>query len=139
MIRRWAFTDTATGRRVAAPAETRHRGGDTYGLVLSTAGEGRAALKSKSPFYCDRSLSFGHDAPRNARNARAATFPLGTLLPHIRLIYQRLRLRDSSVEQKVEDLAFEEIDLRDGATLERDRPYLVPLVEELRLPDDVPT
>jgi dCTP deaminase len=42
---------------------------------------------------------------------------------------------DSTVEQKVEDLAFEEIDLRDGATLERDRPYLVPLIEELRLPE----
>jgi dCTP deaminase len=44
---------------------------------------------------------------------------------------------DSSVEQKVEDLAFEEIDLRDGATLERDRPYLVPLIEELRLPEGI--
>jgi dCTP deaminase len=44
---------------------------------------------------------------------------------------------DSTVEQKVADLAFEEIDLRDGATLERDRPYLVPLVEELCLPDDI--
>jgi len=44
---------------------------------------------------------------------------------------------DSTVEQKVEDLAFEEIDLRDGATLERDRPYLVPLIEELRLPEHV--
>lgn len=44
---------------------------------------------------------------------------------------------DSTVEQKVADLAFEQIDLRDGATLERDRPYLVPLVEELRLPDGV--
>jgi dCTP deaminase len=44
---------------------------------------------------------------------------------------------DSTVEQKVEDLAFEEIDLRDGATLERDRPYLVPLIEELRLPEGV--
>ena len=44
---------------------------------------------------------------------------------------------DSTVEQKAEDLAFEEIDLRDGATLERDRPYLVPLVEELRLPAGV--
>jgi dCTP deaminase len=43
----------------------------------------------------------------------------------------------STVEQKIEDLAFERIDLRDGATLERDRPYLVPLIEELRLPDDV--
>ncbi len=44
---------------------------------------------------------------------------------------------DSTVEQKVEDLAFEQIDLRDGATLERDRPYLVPLIEELRLPEHV--
>jgi dCTP deaminase len=44
---------------------------------------------------------------------------------------------DSTVEQKVADLAFEQIDLRDGATLERDRPYLVPLVEQLRLPGGV--
>src|SRR5277367_4383070 len=41
---------------------------------------------------------------------------------------------DSTDEQKIEDLAFERIDLRDGATLERDRPYLIPLIEELRLP-----
>lgn len=43
----------------------------------------------------------------------------------------------STVEEKVQDLRFEkemEIDLRNGAMLERDRPYLVPLVEELRLP-----
>jgi dCTP deaminase len=48
-------------------------------------------------------------------------------------------LPDSSslVEDKVEDLAFERIDLRDGATLERDRPYLVPLIEELQLPDAI--
>jgi dCTP deaminase len=44
---------------------------------------------------------------------------------------------DSTVEQKIDDLAFEQIDLRDGATLERDRPYLVPLIEELRLPEHV--
>ena len=43
----------------------------------------------------------------------------------------------STVEEKVEDLAFERIDLRDGATLERDRPYLVPLIERLRLPDQL--
>jgi dCTP deaminase len=43
----------------------------------------------------------------------------------------------STVEEKVKDLAFEHIDLRDGATLERDRPYLVPLIEQLRLPADV--
>jgi dCTP deaminase len=44
---------------------------------------------------------------------------------------------DSTVEQKIADLAFERIDLRDGATLERDRPYLVPLIEELRLPEQI--
>ena len=44
---------------------------------------------------------------------------------------------DSTVEQKVEGLAFQRIDLRDGAVLERDRPYLVPLIEELALPEDV--
>src|SRR6267378_2725943 len=43
----------------------------------------------------------------------------------------------STVEQKIEDLAFERIDLRDGATLERDRPYLIPLIEELRLPEEI--
>jgi dCTP deaminase len=43
----------------------------------------------------------------------------------------------STVREKVTDLAFDRIDLRDGATLERDRPYLVPLIEQLRLPADV--
>jgi dCTP deaminase len=41
------------------------------------------------------------------------------------------------VEEKINDLRFQEIDLRDGATLERDRPYLIPLIEELALPNDV--
>src|SRR5438128_11078855 len=41
----------------------------------------------------------------------------------------------STVEEKVQDLAFERIDLRDGATLERDRPSLVPLIDRLRLPE----
>jgi dCTP deaminase len=41
---------------------------------------------------------------------------------------------ESSVMERVEDLALDRIDLRDGATLERDRPYLIPLVEELELP-----
>jgi dCTP deaminase len=44
---------------------------------------------------------------------------------------------ESTVEQKIEEIAFERIDLRDGATLERDRPYLVPLIEELRLPGEI--
>jgi len=44
---------------------------------------------------------------------------------------------NSTVEEKIEDLAFQKIDLRDGATLERDRPYLVPLIEELHLPPEI--
>jgi dCTP deaminase len=44
---------------------------------------------------------------------------------------------DSTVEEKTEGLAFQKVDLRDGAVLERDRPYLVPLIEELALPEDV--
>ncbi|HWE83220.1 MAG TPA: 2'-deoxycytidine 5'-triphosphate deaminase [Gaiellaceae bacterium] len=43
----------------------------------------------------------------------------------------------SKVEDKVTDLAFQRIDLRDGAALERDRPYLVPLIEELNLPSEL--
>ena len=48
-------------------------------------------------------------------------------------------LPDSSspVEEKIDGLAFQKIDLRDGATLERDRPYLVPLKEELHLPPEI--
>ena len=41
----------------------------------------------------------------------------------------------SSVMEKLADLGMEEIDLRDGAILERNRPYLIPLIEEMRLPD----
>jgi dCTP deaminase len=44
---------------------------------------------------------------------------------------------NSTVEEKVQDVRFDRIDLRDGATLERDRPYLVPLIEELHLPLDI--
>jgi dCTP deaminase len=44
----------------------------------------------------------------------------------------------TAVMDRVEgDLALDRIDLRDGATLERDRPYLIPLVEELDLPSHV--
>ncbi|HEX4520697.1 MAG TPA: 2'-deoxycytidine 5'-triphosphate deaminase [Gaiellaceae bacterium] len=43
----------------------------------------------------------------------------------------------STVEEKIAGIAFQKIDLRDGATLERDRPYLVPLIEGLALPDEL--
>jgi dCTP deaminase len=40
----------------------------------------------------------------------------------------------SSVVEKVEDIAQDTIDIRDGYTLERDRPYLIELLEEVALP-----
>jgi len=43
----------------------------------------------------------------------------------------------TAVMDRVEDLALDRIDLRHGATLERDRPYLIPLLEELALPRHV--
>ncbi|MDE3070285.1 MAG: 2'-deoxycytidine 5'-triphosphate deaminase [Acidobacteriota bacterium] len=43
----------------------------------------------------------------------------------------------SPVMERARELALDRLDLRDGATLERDRPYLIPLVEELDLPAGV--
>ncbi|MEA2198744.1 MAG: dCTP deaminase [Solirubrobacteraceae bacterium] len=40
----------------------------------------------------------------------------------------------TAVSERADDLAFDEVDIRKGGTLERDRPYLVQLREELRLP-----
>jgi dCTP deaminase len=42
-----------------------------------------------------------------------------------------------SVMERAEDLAIEEIDIRDGATLERERPYLIALAEQLALPEEI--
>ncbi len=41
------------------------------------------------------------------------------------------------VMDRVKELSLDRLDLRDGATLERDRPYLIPLVEKLDLPNHV--
>ncbi|HEV3450555.1 MAG TPA: 2'-deoxycytidine 5'-triphosphate deaminase [Acidimicrobiia bacterium] len=44
----------------------------------------------------------------------------------------------SSVEVKLKDFIIDEVDLRrDGAILETKRPYLIPLIEELDLPDAI--
>src|SRR6266571_5457133 len=58
----------------------------------------------------------------------------------LRLGEKAYRLRCSflaesqTVEEKLSDFAMGELDLRDGAILERNRPYLIPLIEELHLP-----
>ena len=43
----------------------------------------------------------------------------------------------STVSAKLPQLAMEKIDLRDGGILEKNRPYLIPLIEELRLPEGI--
>ena len=43
----------------------------------------------------------------------------------------------STVMDKLPELAMESIDLRDGAILEKNRPYLIPLIEQLRLPGGI--
>ena len=45
--------------------------------------------------------------------------------------------QDPRWRKRSRSVAFDRIDLRDGAALERDRPYLVPLIEQLALPGDV--
>jgi len=43
-----------------------------------------------------------------------------------------------TVEQRLEDFVMGEVDLtRDGAVLERNRPYLIPLIESLDLPETI--
>src|SRR3984893_15193948 len=41
------------------------------------------------------------------------------------------------IETKLSELSMGQIDLRDGAILERNRPYLIPIIEELDLPATV--
>ena len=41
------------------------------------------------------------------------------------------------IEDKLPDLTIAEIDIRDGAILEKNRPYLIPLLENLRLPHGI--
>ena len=61
----------------------------------------------------------------------------------LRLGERAYRLRCSflpesqTVEEKLNDFTMGEVDLRDGAILERNRPYLIPLIEELHLPADI--
>ncbi len=61
----------------------------------------------------------------------------------LRLAERGWRLRTSflpgaeSVESRLRDISMGEIDLRKEAILERNRPYLIPLMENLNLPNDI--
>src|SRR5690349_23920019 len=62
---------------------------------------------------------------------------------HLGDIAYRLRCsflpgRNHTVEQRLDDFVMGEVDLtRGGAVLETNRPYLIPLVEALDLPDEL--
>jgi dCTP deaminase len=45
--------------------------------------------------------------------------------------------QDSAVDVKLKDFVIDEIDLRSRAVLETNRPYLIPLLEELSLPPNI--
>jgi dCTP deaminase len=72
-----------------------------------------------------------------------APLPPGNLQPaslDLRLGERALRIRcsflpdDETVETKVKAHILDELDLREGAVLETNRPYLIPLVEHVHLP-----
>ena len=44
---------------------------------------------------------------------------------------------ESTIDEKLEDLVLNEFDIGDGAVLERNRPYLIPLQEQLELPEEL--
>jgi dCTP deaminase len=75
--------------------------------------------------------------PREGRRLQAASLDLTLGAQAWRLRCSFLPDAESTVDAKLHDLAFDPIDLREGALLERNRPYLIPLAERLRLPGDV--
>lgn len=92
------------------------------------------------PFQCL------HDAVRDGW-IRSPDFSEGQLQPasvDLRLGARAYRLkcsflpdRSSAVEDKLEAFALDEIDLTQGAVLEKNRPYLIPLLEEISVPEEV--
>ena len=118
---------TSDASAAAGGAATEPRGGATAGVLPSQAL--RAAIEAEwigSGDYRIRPEAI-QPASIDLRLGDFAWALRCSFLPDV----------DSTVEEKIEDLAFQKVDLRDGAVLERDRPYLVPLIEELALPDDV--
>jgi dCTP deaminase len=74
--------------------------------------------------------------PRDALQPASVDLTLGQTAFALRCSF--LPDPKSTVAERARDLTLYEVDLRGGGgTLERDRPYLIPLVEELRLPSDI--
>ena len=73
--------------------------------------------------------------PRQSIQPASVDLRLGEVAYRIRCSFLPDR---RPVEVKLKEFVVDELDLRrDGAVLETNRPYLIPLIEELRLPADV--
>ena len=89
-------------------------------------------------------IASGHIAPRKELGAviseeqiqpASIDLRLGTVAYRVRASF--LPGKSSTVERKIEDLKMSEVDLTRPAVFEKNCVYIVPLVEELHLPDDV--
>jgi dCTP deaminase len=107
--------DLDAGTRIAAGVQPSQRLREAVARGTITAGDWRIPLESIQPASVDLRLG------EFAWSLRCSFLPDS----------------GSTVEEKIEDLKIDKIDLRDGAILERDRPYLVPLIEELHLPVEI--
>jgi dCTP deaminase len=118
---------------------------DAHGADTQHATEARDAPAAPQRVFASQQLreaierewisSGEYRIPRSAIQPASLDLHLGEFAWALRCSF--LPDVESTVEAKVADVAFDRIDLRDGATLERDRPYLIPLREELALPANV--
>lgn len=76
-----------------------------------------------------------YSIPRSSIQPASIDLRLGRTAYALRCSF--LPMPGSTVMERVSELTLHEVDIRDGATLEVDRPYLIPLVEELHLPGHV--
>jgi dCTP deaminase len=80
-------------------------------------------------------IQSGHTIPRANIQPASIDLRLGPTAYALRCSF--LPAPGVSVMERASDLTLEELDIRDGATLERERPYLIPLAEQLALPEEI--
>ena len=81
-----------------------------------------------------RAHAEAHPDPSEERPAGKPRPPAGNKAYRIQASFLPDR---EAVETKLQDYVLEEFDITEGAVLEPDCPYLIPLVESLALPDNV--
>jgi dCTP deaminase len=123
-----------------APTDGGHVGQNTEGSAASLGlSEGaRGVLPSQA---LERSVALGmidagdFKVPASSIQPASVDLRLGEVAYRIRCSFLPDR---RPVEMKLKEFVVDELDLRrDGAVLETNRPYLIPLIETLQLPDDV--